>query len=737
MFCSKFIRLIIIVLLNIMLKPIVKAQIVNVGPTTYFVSNGPLSLVLKDDGIKNEGNVIAGSGTIVFTGDQFTVNSGESPVTFNNISIKGYGRKSIGNNASITGSLSIRDMSSLDADGIADDKVFTFKSSSGQTARVDEITTSVANAIVGNVTIEQYLQAKRAYRFLTCPVNTSRSIRTNWMENTNNPSVGINNNPMPGCGTQITGTGGDANGFDETGTNNPSLFTFNSNNGLWYESSNTNAATLQAGSGYRIYVRGDRSVDLNCNNPVATPTILRASGQLVTGTVTMTKQGAGGTAGMPTLSTDDNGFSLIGNPYASPINWCATIASGISPNIYFFDPSVSGSNNRGAYVSYNAVLDVNNNKASAIDNIIQQGQAFFVQTKSPYPSITFTEQAKTNLQRNPLKDPLQMPRIYMQLQLPSQLFTSSAADGVSAFFDDNFSNAPGFEDSYKLENPDENICIDNHGQLLSIEGRKKIVANDTMYLKVWQLTQPSYTLRIENKNFDPGLEIYFEDNWKHTKVRLYNDQISLISFYVTTDPASSSSNRFKITFKRPTLLPIKTVNVIAFEKNSGAQVEWTALGADISTKFEVERTDISGAFKTIGDKQAIAVSAVPNTYSFYDAAPIQGDNFYRIRAFDNAGDVRYSNTVKVHIATIGNEIVVRPNPIEHSTIRLFLKNRLRGMYFTNLINKSGQSVYAGSFMHYGGSAGQSIKIDKTLTAGNYFLRIKFQNETFNISLIFK
>ncbi len=62
------------------------------------------------------------------------------------------------------------------------------------------------------------------------------------------------------------------------------MFTYNNSSQAWVTVPNTNG-TLVAGYPYRLFVRGDRGIDLGNNNATATNTILRSSGSLVTGDV--------------------------------------------------------------------------------------------------------------------------------------------------------------------------------------------------------------------------------------------------------------------------------------------------------------------------------------------------------------------------------------------------------------------------------------------------------------------
>jgi autotransporter-associated beta strand protein len=181
----------------------------------------------------------------------------------------------------------------------------------------------------GTTTVERYIPAKRAYRFLTSTVTTSDYIFDNWQESGSSAA---------GFGTHITG--GSSGGFDVTSTNNPSLFTFNHLTAQWVAVANTNATKLDAGTGYRLMVRGDRTIDLNTNTPTATETTLRATGDLYTGNFT------------PTLNQAAEGDSFIGNPYQAPIDIKAVLSDSTNINInksvvHYWDPTL---NTRGGYV---------------------------------------------------------------------------------------------------------------------------------------------------------------------------------------------------------------------------------------------------------------------------------------------------------------------------------------------------------------------------------------------------
>lgn len=182
------------------------------------------------------------------------------------------------------------------------------------TARVALVT----GFISGNVTVERYISSKRAYRFVTPQVVTNQSIQSAWMEGQHNTTTTSNINTKPGYGTHITGSGGATNGFDQTVTNNASLFTYNENTQKYEMPANTTTSgALISGKGYRLFVRGSRATDLNNNAAAPSETILRAFGTLRIGDVTFN------TSSTPQLTsaTGPSGYSFVGNPYASPVSW--------------------------------------------------------------------------------------------------------------------------------------------------------------------------------------------------------------------------------------------------------------------------------------------------------------------------------------------------------------------------------------------------------------------------------
>jgi hypothetical protein len=198
----------------------------------------------------------------------------------------------------------------------------TLKSNSSGTAIVNPLGSTAS--ISGNVTTEQYIPAKRAYRLISPTVTTSTSIYQNWQEN--GGSTG-------GLGTHITGSTTGANGFDQTLTGNASLYTFNNSTQTWSAISNTNSNTLSAGTPYRLMMRGDRTVSLATNTPTPTNTVIRATGTLFTGSKVVSD-----------FNSTNGNTNFVGNPYQAPVDMGTVLNNSTNlskTTLYIWDPRLS------------------------------------------------------------------------------------------------------------------------------------------------------------------------------------------------------------------------------------------------------------------------------------------------------------------------------------------------------------------------------------------------------------
>ncbi|MGO2294222.1 MAG: T9SS type A sorting domain-containing protein [Psychroflexus halocasei] len=436
------------------------------------------------------------------------------------------------NNLSIaTGAtLEVKDVLTVNGN-ITNDGNIIFKSTAIKTAQLDEFNGTISGN--GDVVVERFIPAKRAFRLLSSPVN-GQTFADAWQQN-----------------THITGVGGAANGFDPTPTNNPSLFIFNNSlptqaEGAAWEAVTSTSDAISAGQGYRLMVRGDRTIDLTDQNATPTPTTLVSEGVLTTGNFT------------PTLAQAAGFYSLIGNPYQAIVDFSAlTFAGDIDDSrMYVWDPTLAGANGRGAYVT----VDVNTNSpspsSSQANKFIMPGQAFFVQNKSTVnqaPSITFTESAKTTSEvQTEIFSNVDEFYVNMRLYKQSALQNGETeSDAIGLRFADYYTTPSSNEDASKLGNPGENFAVLND-KYTSIDNRAFPDENEEIQLFVSGYDEENYVIQFTMDHKPEDLEVILNDTYTDESLEL-SHAVNYVFNIDSNISESIASDRFYISFENVTM----------------------------------------------------------------------------------------------------------------------------------------------------------------------------------------
>ncbi len=389
--------------------------------------------------------------------------------------------------------------------------------------------------VEGNFTVERYIPAKRAFRLFSSPINSVSSIYTNWQEGGSSTS---------GYGTHITGSG--SNGTDATNTGAASLFTYNNSTQSWASVTSTNSNStnlITAGTPYRLFVRGDRTIDLTSNSSNATNTVIRTTGTLNTYGTTVSM--ASGTA------SGSNVF--IGNPFQAPLNMyklLRNVGSIYNTNMgntyyYVWDPT---RNTRGAYVTVDVTDGSNNVAGSTANQYLQPGQAAFVKTNNAgTASLKLSEMAIENVTlTTTFKEILDFSSLSVQLyQKDSFANGASPTDGMKFKFHGEFNSGIDAEDAEKLTNQDEIFAVQHSGVLYSIERRNFPETSDTL-----QLISKSYRHSNYVIEFDPlileGHKLVLYDKFLNHEFEIANNKKSYYSFAIKTNDGSNIENRFEI-----------------------------------------------------------------------------------------------------------------------------------------------------------------------------------------------
>jgi hypothetical protein len=638
------------------------------------------------------------NGTIVFSNTLGTQNytcSSSIPVNFYNLT----------NNNTATGLNVINNMGIVNTLTLSGNSKInlttgdiTLLSNATNTARVAEVpaTASITyGASAGRFIVERYypnnnLLTGRGWRLVTTPLIETGTIFDTWQ--LSGAAYGAGN---AHTGTLITGPQITGNGLDFTPTNNYSLKGYDGVN--FTAIVNTKIPLSPAiGAGYFLFVRGDRNPILT--NPANSDfTTLSSKGKLSTGTVNIDAS---------------NTYALVGNPYASPVNFAALGKSNVNPHRFWvWDPKI---NQVGAYVvmeDFNdpGIFTPTNIPISSQDNYIQSSQAFFVERElAGAASITFMEANKTANYNAAIFRPVsgQQPVndfIRTNLHLLNADNTRSIADGAFAEFGPGYSYAVDMADALKFGNVNETFSLTTNNQRLAVERRPVITENDTLFYHLIHTTQRSYQVELVANISTPGLTAYWEDSYTQSPAVLNLLDTTLINFEVNTDPASAVANRFKIVFKKSSSpLPLTFSAIKASRQNNTIAVQWTVENEWNIAQYEIEKSVDGQHFTKVNTTEATGAANI-NFYSWADENPIPGDNFFRVKSIGQNGEEAYSRIVTVNFGMETAGMFVYPNPVAGNIISLHLVNQPKGVYYLRLLNNWGQVLQTKSIEHTGGS----------------------------------
>ncbi|HMZ45324.1 MAG TPA: T9SS type A sorting domain-containing protein [Chitinophagaceae bacterium] len=411
------------------------------------------------------------------------------------------------------------------------------------TARIAAGTGSYIN---GNITVERYIPAKatRKWSFISSPV--TGTINNTWQQLIHITGSGTGGTVCPFLTAH-------SNGFDATVSNAANIFTYDASktiNTRWEVPSGTLLNTVGMGKGFRVNVRGYRSIGCNLinGNPAylsPTSVTLRA-----TGAISNTDKNLGSFS-IVYPNNGINNYVFIGNPYPSPISFNAfktTNSSSITNTYAIYIPaSPSGVYSYWDGVSFTGGTGYNN----ATGNIIASGQAFFVQSSvAGNLNLTFDEAHKTDgsdvgyFRTRNFNDKIRVHYLMQDNTQLDEIIVRYAMDAAINNTDENEWDIPS-------------INSGSH-YLTSFKGYKGMVvqtrnsntlASDTVRLNVVCNQSGIYKLGFTEFEHFIGTDIFLID---HLQQSIHNvKQLPVYEFTVDKDkPETKGAGRFSVVFNK-------------------------------------------------------------------------------------------------------------------------------------------------------------------------------------------
>lgn len=170
-------------------------------------------------------------------------------------------------------------------------------------------------------------------------------------------------------------------------------------------------------------------------------------------------------------------------------------------------------------------------------------------------------------------------------------------------------------------------------------------------------------------------------------------------------------------------LPVQFLNVSARQKGSGVGIDWKTASEFNNKYFEVEKSTDGGLnWSVINTVPSKGNGSVTKSYNSYDAKPVNGLNYYRIRQIDNDGASKYSSTVVFKLNIDKTTASVLANPFNTNIIVDFLSTRNQ-VVNSRLIDMNGKLIQNQQFNIAKGSFRKIIEGVSQLNRGLYILQI--------------
>lgn len=170
-------------------------------------------------------------------------------------------------------------------------------------------------------------------------------------------------------------------------------------------------------------------------------------------------------------------------------------------------------------------------------------------------------------------------------------------------------------------------------------------------------------------------------------------------------------------------VPVTFTTVSAQLKGSGVTIDWSTAQEVNNDRFEVERSaNGSDGWKSIATVAGAGFSQLPQHYSAFDASPLAGVNFYRIKQIDKDGRSAYSKTVSARSAeAAGMKVSIAGNPFRSNFTIKF--SGASGEVNARLIDMSGKQIASESWNLSAGENNKQFSNISGIHTGIYILTV--------------
>lgn len=556
----------------------------------------------------NTSNLTCSTATSTIYFDQTSSNN-----QIKNLTITNGATTTIGNSLLITGGA---DYGTLTVDTLSTCSTgnnLTLLSSSGGNARIGKS----SGTISGEYTVEQYIPADRDYRYLASPVVNGTVYQ--WRDNGNTTTA---------RGIHITGVDPWKNFFDSSISKKPTAFYYAEdtagdvttiyNTGTasddpgWKPFWNGNTFKLINGKGYRVFVRGDRTLSLTSSGVTANNTTIWTKGTYPGYSVTVNVANSN-------RGKSNDGMNFVGNPYPSNIDWNSITRTNVDNGYLVYK------NSNSSFVGWNGTT------GSAGQNIsANQGFFVFCTNTGGTGSLTIHERTKTNSSGGSFFQ--QKLTNHLKINL---LYDSSYNSDTYLHFREDAKNIRDEWDVPQMVNNGTNVAtIDDANIAYNINSMGSLDSFKSVPLSVQGTPAANLKLSFFDVGSFPNYRIELVDTYKKTTTPL--SEALIYPFEITSDSFSYKNGRFYLNFTKVEMMSSKVIKAEKIATISPNPIEDNKINIILAEKYNTAEYQINNILG-----QTLATGSLNKTNSIDAKSFINGVYFIKINSLGTSQTIQF------------------------------------------------------------------------------------------------
>ncbi len=266
-----------------------------------------------------------------------------------------------------------------------------------------------------------------------------------------------------------------------------------------------------------------------------------------------------------------------------------------------------------------------------------------------------------------------------------------------------------------------------------------------------QIKLADYTGAISNTGATSNALFYAELNaFGDVTPASAGSGLSIDDFYATPSQSTvgsnvvggSPNNGFSQTINNVGL-PVQLLSFTAQKAgDTKTLIHWATTSTSTVAAFEVERsaTGLNGSYTTIATQAPQSGNGSASIdYKAYDAAPLNGVNYYRLKTTGITGEVTYSAVQEIRFNTKLSTESVRlfPNPLTADTreVKVDVTAQSNQTMTYLLSDLTGRVIYQGQLNVTAGQGQYALQGFDGLSTGTYFVQVKGTSLTQTIKVI--